>query len=173
MHCPQCGLEQVSGKVRFCRACGFSLRGVKELVLPDERAAKAEKTRVETAFNQGLALMLVSLVAAIILTLLQDAHLIPPIYVKIFAAFFILAGLMRMFYPYVISQDLGRKEQESLFYEPDAQIETGKLPYSLPASYSIPVSDFSSRRMDTAEMVQPPSVTEPTTKLLDNRQDTN
>jgi uncharacterized Zn finger protein (UPF0148 family) len=55
MHCPQCGLEQVSGKVRFCRACGFSLRGVKELVLPDERAAKAEKTRVETAFNQERA----------------------------------------------------------------------------------------------------------------------
>ena len=87
MHCPQCGLQQVSGKVRFCRACGFSLSGVKELVLPDERAAKANKTRFETAFNQGLGLMLVSLVAAIILTLLHDAHLIPQIYVKIVAAF--------------------------------------------------------------------------------------
>lgn len=173
MHCPQCGLEQVSGKVRFCRTCGFSLRGVKELILPDERAAKAEKTRVDTAFNQGLALMLVSLVAAIILTLFQDAHLIPQIYVKIVAAFFILAGLMRMFYPYVIGQGLGRKEQETLFYEADARIETGKLPFSLPASHGIPVSDFSSRRGDTAEMVQPPSVTEHTTKLLDNRQDPN
>ena len=97
MHCPQCGLQQVSGKVRFCRACGFSLSGVKELVLTDERAAKAEKTRFEKAFNQGLALMLISLVAAIILTLLQDAHLIPQIYVKIVAALFILAGLARMF----------------------------------------------------------------------------
>ncbi len=173
MHCPQCGLQQVSGKVRFCRACGFSLRGVKELVLPDERAAKAEKTRVETAFNQGLGLMLVSLVAAIILTLLQDAHLIPQIYVKIVAAFFILAGLMRMFYPYVIGKVSGHEEQEILFYETDAQMETGKIPYSLPASHSIPVSDFSSRRVDTAEMIQPPSVTEHTTKLLDNRQDTN
>ncbi len=53
MHCPQCGLQQVSGKVRFCRACGFSLSGVKELVLPDEGAAKVEKTRFETAFNQN------------------------------------------------------------------------------------------------------------------------
>jgi len=173
MHCPQCGLEQVSGKVHFCRACGFSLSGVKELVLPDERAAKAEKTRVETAFNQGLALMLVSLVAAIILTLLQDAHLIPQIYVKIVAGFFVLAGLIRMFYPYIIGQGLGRSEQETSFYEADAQIETGKLPFSLPASHSIPVSDFSSRRVDTAEIVQPPSVTEHTTKLLDNRQNTN
>ncbi|MDQ3061412.1 MAG: hypothetical protein M3R14_00895 [Acidobacteriota bacterium] len=60
-----------------------------------------------------------------------------------------------------------------MFYETDAQMETGKIPYSLPASHSIPVSDFSSRRVDTAEMIQPPSVTEHTTKLLDNRQDTN
>ena len=173
MHCPQCGLQQVSGKVRFCRACGFSLSGVKELVLPDERAAKADKTRFENAFNQGLALMLVSLVAAIILTLLQDAHLIPQIYVKIVAAFFILAGLTRMFYPYIVGQGSEHKGQETLFYEADAQLETGKLPYSLPSSHSIPVSDFSSRRLDTAELVQPPSVTEHTTKLLGKRQDIN
>lgn len=173
MHCPQCGLQQVSGKVSFCRACGFSLSGVKELVLPDKRAAKADKTRFETAFNQGLALMLVSLVTAIILTLLQDAHLIPQIYVKLVAAFFVLAGLMRMFYPYVISQGAGRKGQETLFYETDPQIETDKVPYSLPPSHSIPISAFSSRRVDTAEIVQPPSVTEHTTKLLDKRQDTN
>jgi hypothetical protein len=168
MHCPQCGLQQVSGKVRFCRACGFSLSGVKELVLPDERAAKAEKTRYETAFNQGLGLMLVSLVMVIIFTLLQDAHLIPQIYVKIFAAFFVLAGLLRMFYPYVVGKGSEAKEQET-FYEEGIQIETGKLSYSLPPSRGIPVSDFSSRRVDTAEMIQPPSVTEHTTKLLDNR----
>lgn len=173
MHCPQCGLQQVSGNVHYCRACGFSLSGVKELVLPDERAAKAEKTRFTTAFNQGLGLMLISLVSAIILTLLQDANLIPQIYVKIVAAFFILAGLMRMFYPYIVGKNLERREQATLFDEADVQLKTGKLPFSLPESQSIPVSDFGSRRLDTAEMVQPPSVTENTTKLLDKRQDTN
>jgi len=173
MHCPQCGLQQVSGTIRFCRACGFSLSGVKELVLPDERAAKAEKTRFETAFSQGLALMLISLVTAIILTLLQDAHLIPQIYVKIVAAFFILAGLARMFYPYVVGKGAGRERPETLFTEADARLETGKLPFSLPSSHSIPISDFGLPRVDTAEIVQPPSVTEHTTKLLDKRQDTN
>ena len=58
MHCPQCGLQQISGEIRFCRSCGFSLSGVKELVIPDEKAAKAERTRIRMAFNQGLALML-------------------------------------------------------------------------------------------------------------------
>src|SRR5688500_666218 len=101
MHCPQCGLQQASGGVRFCRACGFALSGVKELVLPDERAAKAENTRLQKAFNQGLVLLLVSLVAAIILTVLKDAGLVSTPAVKIVAAVFVLAGLARMFYPYL------------------------------------------------------------------------
>jgi uncharacterized membrane protein YvbJ len=171
MHCPQCGSQQISGKVRFCRACGFSLSGVKELVLPDERAAKAEKKRLETALNQGVGLLLVSLVAAIILTLFQDAHLIPQIWVKIVAAFFVLAGLARMFYPYVIGPASKVERQENLFYESDNQPVTNKLPSWLPSAHSIPVSNFNRRSMDTAKIIEPSSITENTTKSLDNRQD--
>ena len=173
MHCPQCGLQQVSGKVRFCRACGFSLSSVKELILPDEQAAKAEKTRFRTAFNQGLALMLVSLVTVIVLTLLQDVQLIPEIYVKIIAAFFVLSGLVRMFYPYVSGKDSRGARQESWSDESEVQIETTKLIYPSPALQSIPAKDLSWRGRNTAEMPPPPSITEPTTKLLDNRLDTN
>jgi hypothetical protein len=173
MHCPQCGTQQVSGKVRFCRACGFSLSGVKELVLRDERAAKAEKTRLRTAFNQGLALMLVSLVAVIVLTLLQGAQLIPEIFVKVVAAFFVLAGLIRMFYPYVFGKDSRGARQETSFDASDVEIETTKLIYPSPALQSIPAKDLSWRSRYTAEMAPPPSVTEPTTKLLENTLDTN
>lgn len=172
MHCPQCGSQQISGKVRFCRACGFSLSGVKELVLPDERAAKAEKKRFETALNQGVGLLLVSLAAVIILTLFQDAHLIPQIYVKIVAAFFVLAGLVRMFYPYVIAPGSSRTERENFFYEA-AQLETNKLPHPLPSAYNVPISDFHPHRAETSKIAEPWSVTEHTTESLDNRQDTN
>jgi hypothetical protein len=170
MHCPQCGLQQVSDKVRYCRACGFSLSGVKELVLPDERAAKAAKTKYEIAFNQGMGLLLISLLAAIIFTLLHDAHLIPQIYVKVVAAFFVLAGLARMFYPH-LGKMLGQRDEEVSSGEENARLETTKLPLSLPSSRATPVSDFVSSRADTAEMVAPPSVTEHTTNKLGSRQD--
>ena len=170
MHCPQCGLQQVSDKVRYCRSCGFSLSGVKELVLPDERAAKATKTRFETAFNQGLVLLLCSLLAAIILTLLKDAGLIPQIYVKIVAAFFVLAGLARMFYPYVVGKSKEREAEDLPVDKADAALKTSKLPLSLGSSRSIPVSDFDVRRDDKAEMMPPPSVTEHTTNKLNRRE---
>ncbi|MBA2647862.1 MAG: hypothetical protein H0U81_13775 [Pyrinomonadaceae bacterium] len=174
MHCPQCGLQQVSGEVRFCRGCGFSLNNVRELLIPDTRDVKADgirSRRIKAAFNQGLLLMLISLVLSIVLTLLHDLNLMPQIYVKIVAAIFVLAGLMRMFYPYIAGGDIAREGKSISFQLSDAQVETGTLPYSLPASHSIPITDFSSRNVDTAEMVQPPSVTENTTKLLNDPRD--
>jgi hypothetical protein len=174
MHCPQCGLHQVSGEVRFCRGCGFSLNNVKELLVPDTQDVKAGRIRsrrIKAAFNQGLLLMLISLVLSVVLTLLNDLNVVPQIYVKIVAAVFVLAGLVRMFYPYIIGENVTREKKRNSFAGSDTQVETGKLPYSLPASHSIPVTAFSSRSVDTAEMIQPSSVTEHTTKRLSDPQD--
>jgi hypothetical protein len=41
---------------------------------------------------------------------------------------------------------------------------------ALPPAYSVPASSFVPHRVDTAEMVQPPSVTEPTTRLLEKEE---
>ncbi len=176
MHCPQCGLQQTSGEARFCRACGFSLNELKELLVPEARNTKVDKTRsrrVETAFQQGLLLMLASLFLAIVLTLLHDIHLIPQIYVKIVAGIFVVAGLARMFSPYFWGEDARRVLFSSASPSRDAQVETSAYPHALPASHSIPVVDLNPRRVDTAEMAQPPSVTEHTTKLLDNPRERN
>lgn len=174
MHCPQCGLQQVSGEVRFCRGCGFSLANVKELLVTDPRAVKEDKIqtrRLDTAFNQGLMLMVISLALSIVLTLLNDLNLVPEIYVKIVAAVFLLGGFARMFYPYLVRADATREEKSISFHRSGAGGETAKLPFALPASHGIPVTDFSTRRVDTAEMAQPPSVTEHTTKRLNDPQD--
>lgn len=170
MHCPKCGLQQVSGEVRFCRDCGFALSGVKELVLPDERAAKAEKKRFQNAFNQGLALMLVSLVAAIILTVFKDVSLVSTLHVKLVAGAFVLAGLVRMFYPYLSKGSAESRSSTPVFNEP-TRFKTSELPVALPAAPGTPISNLSSRRVDTSEMVQPPSITEHTTKSLKHHAD--
>lgn len=174
MHCPQCGLQQISGEVRFCRGCGLSLSNVKELLVTgalDVKEEKLKSRRIDTAFNQGLMLMVISLALSIVLTLLSEVNFMPQVYVKFVAAVFLLSGFVRMFYPYVFSKDVGREEKSISSNRSQTKVETTKLPFALPAAQSIPATDFSARRVDTAEMAQPPSVTEHTTKRLNDPQD--
>jgi hypothetical protein len=48
-----------------------------------------------------------------------------------------------------------------------AQLNAGVRTSALPAPRGTPVPNFVPRRANTAELVQPPSITENTTKLLD------
>ena len=171
MHCPQCGLQQISVEGSFCRGCGLPLRDVKELLVPDQLGAGSERglsPQAKSAFNQGLLLLIVSLVLAIIMTLLHDLGLMPRIYVKVVAAVFLLAGLARMFSPYLARGDARRKQEKKGIPARGsaAQLETGASSYVSDAAHGVPISSFNPRRMDTAEMVQPKSVTEDTTKPL-------
>ena len=52
-----------------------------------------------------------------------------------------------------------------------SQVSTLAHNSALPPSQSIPVEAFGTQRVSTAEMVQPPSVTEHTTNLLDAKAD--
>jgi uncharacterized membrane protein len=46
MHCPDCGTKASAGQ-KFCRACGFSLEEVEQLIA-DQKAAATEQTTVAT-----------------------------------------------------------------------------------------------------------------------------
>lgn len=47
MHCPNCGTKASAGQ-KFCRACGFSLEKVEQLIA-DQKAADTEQTTRATA----------------------------------------------------------------------------------------------------------------------------
>lgn len=51
MHCPNCGTEASAGQ-KFCRACGFSLEKVEQLIA-DHRAAATDKTTEATGGLSG------------------------------------------------------------------------------------------------------------------------
>jgi hypothetical protein len=163
MHCPQCGRGQVSGETRFCRACGFALEDVRVLLVPDKKSERPNELRKNAAFNQGLGLMLVSLVLVIVLTLLRDFDLVPQSVVKLVGAIFVLAGLVRMFYPYVVADNRREIGDHADFV--DAAAATTKLPDSLPPQ-STSFAEWENRRVDTDELVDVPSVTEHTTRKL-------
>ncbi len=176
MHCPRCGQEQISGEVRFCKNCGFALNSVKEILNPTKHDAKAETNHnTGRGMRQGLILFLLGMLLVPILMLIPgEIAGIPNLKTLIFTTVMILE-LVRMCYPFVFGEVvLGKKR--------DTSLESGKYANNalgtrinnaaLPSSQSIPITNYATRNLDTAELIQPPSVTEHTTKLL-REQDKN
>jgi hypothetical protein len=176
MHCPQCGQEQISSEVRYCKTCGFSLGEVRELLATDGISPARERQNYNEiqsprrkGVRHGVILLFVSMVFMPLITLLGEGwgEFLPMI--------FLMAGLMRILYAVIFQEGAPRqkKQDSALDVGPITtdQLGTAARASALPPSQSVPVSAFSARGMDTSEMVSPPSVTEHTTKLLDKSQE--
>jgi hypothetical protein len=191
MYCPQCGQQQVSDEVRFCPRCGFQLGSVTGLlatggILPAyeaENAGPDQQTPRRKGIRQGTLMMLIGMVLtpvlAVILSNLGGPFEPLFILVPISAIVFIWGGILRMLYARVFQEGAPRKrEQEApLQYVPPAPAPKQLDPAvrgapGLPPAQSIPARSFMPRG-DTAEIVPPPSVTENTTRLLDEQMDKN
>lgn len=176
MHCPQCG-QQISGEVRFCKSCGFPLNGVRELLATGGISSTIEKESHKPSpsprrkgVRQGVILLFIMMVLTPLTMLLgnQGKFLIP---------MFLMAGLMRILYAVIFQEGAPRKKQQQLNTVSDVapstidQLGAATRGTALPPAQSIPVAAFNARRVDTREMVKPPSVTEHTTKLLNESPD--
>ena len=176
MHCPQCGQEVVTDGVRFCKRCGFALDGVKDLLNPippddkndlpsswlDIRVGGDQRSR--RGLTQAALLLSLPLIM-IFFMMLQGVFnfaLVPQLFLS--KAFFILLMLAILRFVYAVFE---AKQELNLKHR--MQVSTRTSPLSLPSGQSVPVTDFRKSGVDTAEMVQPPSVAEATTKLLDQR----
>jgi zinc-ribbon domain len=173
MHCPQCGQEQVSSEMRFCKSCGFSLDGVRELLATPSISPAKEKTNLKSrqsprrkGVRHGVILLFISMVFMPLINLIgkPQGEFLPMI--------FLMAGLMRILYAVIFQEGAPRKKKQDSSLPYVAPVTTDQLGTeargsALPPSRSVPVSAFSARGMDTSEMVSTPSVTEHTTKLLD------
>lgn len=173
MHCPQCGQEQISDEMRFCKSCGFSLDGVRELLATgntsqalEKESHKPRQSPRRKGVRHGVILLFIAMVFMPLISLIgkPQGEFLPMI--------FLMAGLMRILYAVIFQEGAPRKKKQDSSLPYIAPNTTNQLGaetrgFALPPSHSIPVSDFSARRMDTAEMASPPSVTEGTTKLLD------
>lgn len=169
MHCPQCGQEQISAEMRFCKSCGFSLDGVKELLAgnisptPVKDGRKPQSPR-RKGVRHGVILLFLSLVFMPMIELMgtPQGNFLPMI--------FLMAGLMRILYAVIFQEGAPRKKKQdsSRPYVPITTDQLNVAPHgaALPQSHSVPVSVLSARPRDTSEILHPPSVTEHTTKLL-------
>ena len=148
MFCSKCGQEQVSESVHFCARCGFKLNTIEE----------------------GLVKRLIPMAMYLVITMCAivgwGSITAGPAYMQVRVIVTIIAAIT--FY-LLFSGDL-KHIFNKLFYqhvERNKQIAPASQQIPLPPAQSIPVTSNGSHRVNTAEMVQPPSVTEQTTKLLD------
>ena len=147
MFCSKCGEEQASESVRFCSRCGFKLANVEE----------------------SLTTLLIKIAMFLLLTVCAifgwGSVTTGPSYMQVRLIITLIAALT--FY-LLFSRDL-KHIFDKLFshnIEPIKHL-TSNQKSSLPPSQSIPLPTLGARRVNTAEMLPPPSVTEQTTTLLD------
>ena len=178
MFCPQCGQQQVSGVTRFCSRCGFPLDGVVQLLNhggllpllrdPDEPVPISPRRK---GVKQGGLLLLSGAVLVPILGMFTSFtnSVFLEVLTALAAIICFIGGPLRMLYaalfeegapnpfrPYGPSmpmpmhpQQFGPPQQRPALTPPPARAQGGW------------------RRPNTAELANPPSVTENTTRLLD------
>src|SRR6185369_17609401 len=104
MHCPQCGQQQSSGDVHFCKSCGFSLNGVRELLASGgisspigKESHKTSASRRRKGVHQGVILLFIMMVLTPLTMVLGNQG-------KFLIAIFLLAGLMRILYAVIFQE---------------------------------------------------------------------
>ena len=164
MHCPQCG-QPFTNEVSFCKSCGLSLEGTKELFAPANRqhtafknwAKKRRRSRGRRGVYRGMVGVAIGIV---FLLFLEGRNTEYPLVI-------LTAGLLRIVFAMAFQEVISTKAESSVSTEDDlrvlpAQTAAGQLS----SSHSVPVNDYYPVRMNTAEMAGFPSITEHTTNLL-------
>jgi len=161
MYCPNCGQQQLSDEMRFCSRCGQALSGLAEWLagggLPaqprtevqisaDSPRRKGIRRAAKLMFFSGV---LFPIFIVISLAIDEPGPLVLPIIV-----FFI--SLAMMLYARLFSDKTA----------PAALNDVAQTRTYLPPATSIPIP--ARQQVRTNELAQPPSVTEHTTRLLDN-----
>jgi hypothetical protein len=177
MYCPQCGQQQVSDATRYCSRCGFLLEGVTAVlasggqvpvryVQPGMRNLSPRSKGI----RQGAMLMLstflvVPIVSIISVNLLGN----PEVVIPLAAILCFVGGLLRMLYALLMEETVPQIEANQMAgYAAPAtpQLDRSERNVALPPASAN--ADTSWRlRPNTAEIYQPPSITENTTRLLD------
>jgi hypothetical protein len=169
MYCPNCGQQQVSDEMRFCSRCGLALSGLMEWLAGGRPPAKRTDVSQETialsprrkGIRRAAKLMFFSAVLFPVFMVFcaaieEGAPMILPCLL-----FFI--SLVMMLYARLFSDKnvpVNYQAPQTSAFGPTAARS------SLPPAANIPMPGR--QHVRTNELAQPSSVTEHTTRLLDN-----
>jgi hypothetical protein len=185
MFCPQCSQQQISPEVRFCSRCGFPLDGVAALLangglLPGTKGVEWEKAppspRLRGVRQGGMFILLGMFIVPLLLFMFEELKIVPEEVPMAAALILFLGGFLRMVAALLFEDGpLRRKRLPAV--PTNVQAGAQWLPggfgreAALPPAQSVPATSYAPPRADTSEITQrPPSVTEGTTRFLDERE---
>jgi cytochrome c biogenesis protein CcdA len=176
MFCPRCG-QQAAEEVRFCSRCGLPLDAAAAIVetggVPDLQPVRVEAeggelTPRQRGTRKGLMIVAGGVLFFIIVGILTAIK-------EDFFPFFILAGLivivgvMRMLYALLLE---GHGPHRNAAARADAagaaELSRARAAH-LPPARAVPANAYAKAPADTRDMAPAPTVTENTTKLLDEK----
>ena len=172
MYCPNCGQQQISEEMRFCSRCGLAFSGLAEWLaggrLPLKRLEEAQAPVALSPRRKGIRraakLMFFSGVLFFIFLVISIAVEHPAPMIFPFLLFFV--SLVLMLYARLFSDKnppfINQAAQTSALGSMSAR---GSLP---PPVATTAIPGTGRQHVRTNELAQPPSVTENTTRLLDN-----
>lgn len=183
MFCPTCGQRQISEETRFCSRCGFLLTGVTQLIVnggalpqilpPSEPKAMSPRKR---GLRQGgmlfmSGILIVPLLGIILVGILNFEGYA----VGIAALITFLGGILRMIFALMFesNQPYGATLEENVLHTAQNFLGKNKSAGALPPQQSIPTSTYvppaAGNWRDTNDLNAQPSITENTTKFLDEK----
>ena len=185
MFCPQCGQQQVTGVVRFCSRCGFPMDGVIQL-LATGGIVPAYRTSDEPVpisprrkgVKQGATLVLLGIVLVPILGMFASfaqGSTFLEILAGLAAIICFIGGPLRMLYAGLFEEGAPKPVPH---YGPPIPMHVPQQFTPHPQAHALPPQPARSpgawrRRPNTAELANPPSVTENTTRLLEKEEGTD
>jgi len=183
MYCPQCGQQQVSDATRYCSRCGFLLDGVTAVLASGGQVpmryiqpGSQKLSPRSKGIRQGAMLMLSTLFVVPVISILSvfltggEEVIIP-----LTAIFFFVGGLLRILYALLMEETYPSPDVSHIAgYAPSGapQLDTSVRNVALPPASASAAPSWRSRP-NTAEIYQPPSITENTTRLLDREDPKN
>ena len=172
MYCPNCGQQQVSDEMRFCSRCGLALSGLTEWLAAGgspTRPADNDQVALDSPRRKGLrrgaklmffSLVLFSISLVVSLAIDEGAPMLLPCVLIFVSLVWMLYA--RLFIPKT------KSVSPPVFQAPSVQSHTfgsnsARAPLTPATTMAIPPIS----QVKTNELAQPPSVTENTTRLLD------
>ena len=171
MYCPNCGQQQISDEMRFCSRCGLALTGLAEWlatgVVPAPRSEISVSTESQRTkrMRRAYKLMFFTGVLVPIFITMSIAIDEPGPMVFGFGLFFVAS--MMLIYARLFS-DPTPHALPNHAAQPSALGSVSSHAYLPPQAAHPTMPGIGRVRVRTNELAQPASVTENTTRLLDN-----